>query len=147
MHQNREKRDKKLRNFTDSIHTGELKGRGWPGNPLRVPDLLPYANSGLLSSCGFISALKTGGGVGSGSLNVPLRADWINVQIFSGLSGMSMLVIPSGARASRTALTMVGGAAIGPASPTPFAPSGLMGEGVSTRAVTKSGTCWAFGRA
>src|SRR2546421_13086095 len=124
MHQNREKRDKKLRNFTGSNHRGELSGRGWPGNPLRVPSLLPYANSGLPPPCGLISVLKTGGGIGSGSLNVPLRADCISVQVFSGLRGMSMLVMPRGARASRTALTMAGGAAIGPDSPTPFAPSG-----------------------
>lgn len=43
-----------------------------------------------------------------------------------------MALMPKGAKASRTALTIVGGAAIVPASPTPFTPSGLTGEGVST---------------
>ena len=34
MHQNREKRGKKHKNFTGSNRRGELNGRGWPGNPL-----------------------------------------------------------------------------------------------------------------
>src|SRR5438128_9403676 len=76
-----------------------------------------------------------------------LRAVCTSDQIFSGVSGMSMVLIPSGARASRTALTMAGGAPIQPASPTPLAPSGLRGEGVSMMSVTEVGTCSAFGKA
>src|SRR5260221_3167185 len=90
---------------------------------------------------------KIGGGVGSGSLSVPLRAACTSAQILSGLSGISMVLIPSGARASSTALTIAGGAPIQPDSPTPLAPSGLVGEGVSTMSVVKTGTCSAIGSA
>src|SRR5713101_6286840 len=47
---------------------------------------------------------KIGGGVGSGSLSVPLRAACTSAQILSDLSGISMVLIPSGARASSTVL-------------------------------------------
>ena len=50
--------------------------------------------------------------------------------IFSGVTGMSMLVIPLDQRASMTAFTTAVGAAIVPASPIPFAPIGLCGDGV-----------------
>src|SRR5436305_11567173 len=132
MHQNREKTDKKLRNFTGSDHRGKLSGalaaihqpkhRGarchatadacrrnmvgamacprpasgadaaisllksaLKGLVPYLPCFSTYANSGLPPPWGLISALKTGGGVGSDSLNVPLRATWMSVQIFSGL--------------------------------------------------------------
>src|SRR3982074_3639916 len=67
--------------------------------------------------------------------------------IFSGLSGISISLIPSGASASSTALTLAGGSPMQPASPTPFAPSGLKGEGVSMRSVINSGTCVEIGKA
>src|SRR5260370_42327111 len=89
---------------------------------------------------------KTAGGTTSPCSRVPLWAACIKDQIFSDLSGISIDLIPNGARASSTALTMAGGAAIQPASPTPFAPSGLIGEGVSTEAVTKSGIWSAIGK-
>src|SRR5437660_626300 len=67
--------------------------------------------------------------------------------IFSGLSGISISLTLSGASASSTALTTAGGAPRQPASPTPFAPSGLKGDGVSTRSVINSGTCVEIGKA
>src|SRR5579875_2225858 len=70
----------------------------------------------------------------------------ISAQIFSGLSGISILSMPSGASASRTAFAIAGGPPRQPASPTPFTPSGLVGEGVSTNAVVKVGTMLAVGR-
>ena len=53
---------------------------------------------------------------------------------------MSMYSTPSGRRASITALTTVGDEAIVPASPTPFTPSELTGDGVSVRSVSNEGT-------
>jgi hypothetical protein len=44
--------------------------------------------------------------------------------------GMSRWVIPNGDSASRTAWTIVGGAAIAPFSPMPFTPIGFVGDGV-----------------
>src|SRR5215475_1668926 len=63
----------------------------------------------------------------------------------SGVKGMSRWRIPSGASASTTAFAMAGVAPIVPASPTPFTPSGLEGEGVSVLPRTKSGTSAARG--
>src|SRR5215210_3345862 len=56
---------------------------------------------------------------------LPLLRWWIVRQTFSGVSGMSMCRMPSGASASTTALTTAGAAAIVPASPAPLTPSGL----------------------
>src|SRR5437660_5014661 len=69
-----------------------------------------------------------------------------NCHIISGLSGISIVLIPRAARASSTALTIAGGAPIQPDSPTPFAPSGLSGGGFSMKAVTKWGSCPASGK-
>jgi stage II sporulation protein D len=52
-----------------------------------------------------------------------------------------------GSRASMTALTIVCGAAMVPASPTPFTPSGLCGLSVTVVAVSSSGSWNAFGTA
>ena len=54
---------------------------------------------------------------------------------------------PSGRRASTTALTIAGEHAIVAASPTPLTPSVLVGDGVSVRAVSKTGTSAALGSA
>ena len=52
---------------------------------------------------------------------------------------MSMWRTPNGASASTTALTIAGVAPMVPASPTPFTPSGLTGEGVSVRSSSNHG--------
>src|SRR5690349_2120078 len=65
----------------------------------------------------------------------------------SGFSGMSMLLTPSGASASHTALTMQGVEAMVPASPTPFTPMGFTGVGVTVRSRMNSGMCMALGTA
>ena len=59
------------------------------------------------------------------------RACSIASQTRSAVNGIWSCVTPSGASASSTALTMAGGAATQPDSPTPLAPSGLNGEGVT----------------
>jgi hypothetical protein len=71
--------------------------------------------------------------VRGGRMAGPPYGLWIARQMRSEVRGMSRWVMPRGARASRTALTMAGGAPTQPVSPTPFAPSGLSGEGVSVR--------------
>src|SRR5690606_38035882 len=53
---------------------------------------------------------------------------WIICQTFCGVAGMSMSSVPS---ASVMAFMRAAGAAIAPASPPPFTPSGLCGQGVS----------------
>ena len=55
----------------------------------------------------------------------------IAAQSFSGLSGMSMCLMPSGESASITALTTAGVEPIVPASPMPLTPSGLTVVGVT----------------
>ena len=57
-----------------------------------------------------------------------------------GVIGMSISVTPSGASASSTAWTIVGGAAIDPLSPMPFTPIGLVGEGVCWKVERMPGT-------
>src|SRR5271170_6062095 len=61
----------------------------------------------------------------------PVRAVWSADQIRGGVMGMSRCDMPNGARASSTACTMHGGAAIDPLSPIPLTPIGLVGDGVS----------------
>ena len=60
---------------------------------------------------------------------------------------MSMSFTPRWARASTTALTTAGVAPIVPASPTPLAPRGLTGVGVSVWSSSKRGSSEAMGRA
>ena len=52
-------------------------------------------------------------------------------QSLSGLAGMSTCLIPSGLSASQIALITAALAAIVPASPIPFTPSSLVGDGVT----------------
>src|ERR1700730_1179175 len=74
-------------------------------------------------------------------------ADRIAFQTRSGLSGISMWRMPRGESASQTALTTQGVDAMVPASPTPFTPIGLTGDGVTVRSRMNSGSRWALGRA
>src|SRR5262249_11684097 len=63
----------------------------------------------------------------------------------SACRGMSRCVTPSGARASRTALTMAGGDPIAPASPIPLIPKQVNGDGVTVCAVSRRGVYLARG--
>src|SRR5690606_7554482 len=58
-------------------------------------------------------------------------------QTLSEVNGIPMFVMPNGARASRTALVMAGGALTQPDSPTPFAPIGLYGDVVTVMSSSK----------
>jgi len=62
-------------------------------------------------------------------------------QTRSSVTGMSTCSTPSGESVSTTALTTVGGATMAPPSPTPFAPVGLWGDGVTVSS-TSSGGIW-----
>ena len=75
------------------------------------------------------------------------RAFRIACQIFGGVSGMSMWAMPNGASASITALATAAVDAIAPASPAPFTPSGLTGDGVTVRSSSNAGSWSAFGTA
>src|SRR5581483_5528421 len=68
-------------------------------------------------------------------------------QTVSGLIGISMWRMPNGERASTTAETRAGVAPIVPASPTPFAPNGFTGEGVSVLSSSRCGIIAALGSA
>ena len=68
-------------------------------------------------------------------------------QTRSGVSGMSMCAIPSGASASTTAFTTAGVEAIVPVSPAPFTPSGFTSVSVSVRSTSSDGKNSAFGTA
>jgi len=57
------------------------------------------------------------------------RAALIAPQIFAGVNGMSRCVMPSGRNASIVALTSAGNEPLQPDSPTPLAPSALVGVG------------------
>src|SRR5215470_14790945 len=67
-------------------------------------------------------------------------------QTFSGVIGISMWVTPRWARASTTALAIAGGAPTVADSPTPLAPSGWCGEGVTVLSVSHFGVSIAVGR-
>jgi len=68
-------------------------------------------------------------------------------QTRSSVIGISTPSTPNGSSASETAFTTACGAAMVPASPTPFTPSGLCGLGVTVDSVSISGMCSAFGTA
>src|SRR5438105_2606299 len=69
-------------------------------------------------------AIKSGGD-GLAALPYAARNSRIACQIRALVVGMSRCLTPSGASASITALTIAGKAPTVPASPAPFAPSGL----------------------
>src|SRR5258706_3712682 len=71
----------------------------------------------------------------------------IALQTLSGVSGirMSLTFRPPLQRASITALTTAGVAPIQPASPAPFTPKGLCGQGVTWLAVSNMGMSSALG--
>src|SRR5690606_26177158 len=99
-------------------------------------------------------ALHVGPGIGLGvllrvihglpALSGPVPA-LTAFQIFWLVRGMSRWVTPKGESASRTAFTMAAGTPIVPASPTPLAPRGLVGEGVSSLSMATGGTSAARG--
>jgi hypothetical protein len=66
-------------------------------------------------------------------------------QTRDGVSGMSACLMPYGLRASTTALTIAGGEPTVADSPTPFAPMGWWGDGVTVCPVCQSGTSSAVG--
>src|SRR6266436_6200715 len=69
----------------------------------------------------------------------------INFQTASGRAGISRCFTPYGDSASTMAFTIAGVAPMVPASPTPFTPRGLTGEGVSVRSSSNQGSCEALG--
>src|SRR6266566_118647 len=84
----------------------------------------------------------------AGPRPVLIRAARIASHTRCGVSGMSRSSTPSGASASRTALTKAAGAPIVPDSPQPFAPSGLWVQGwLSSTSVANDGSASARGSA
>src|SRR4051812_9366234 len=75
------------------------------------------------------------------------RPPWMMRQSFSGRSIMSMCFTPNSPSASTAALTMHGVEPSVPASPTPLAPSGLTGVGVTVAPSSKRGKSMARGKA
>src|SRR5207247_8889969 len=67
-------------------------------------------------------------------------------QTLSEVTGMSMLRTPAWASASTTALTYAAGEPTVADSPTPFAPSGWWGDGVTVSASSNSGVSQAVGK-
>ena len=63
----------------------------------------------------------------------------------SGLIGISTCVTPRWDSASTTAFAIAGGAPTVADSPTPFAPSGWCGDGVTVCAVSQAGVSTAVG--
>ena len=76
--------------------------------------------------------------VSGGKMQRP-ELDKAIARIRDGVSGCSVAVIPSWARASATALNTAGGAPMAPPSPMPFTPSGWA-EGVSMWLISSTGT-------
>ena len=62
-----------------------------------------------------------------------------------GVIGSSLILTPSGASASLTALAITAGTVIELASPSPFEPSGVSGEGDSRCAISIPGASTAVG--
>src|SRR5206468_7923503 len=67
-------------------------------------------------------------------------------QTLSEVTGMSMLRTPAWASASTTALTYAAGEPTVADSPTPFAPSGWWGDGVTVSPSSNSGVSQAVGK-
>src|SRR5690606_19888147 len=74
-----------------------------------------------------------------------VAAACIACQTRCGVAGMSSRSTPRGRSASITAFMTAAGAAIAPASPHPFTPSGLCGQGVSCVMTVKDGRSSARG--
>src|SRR5215472_10509614 len=72
-------------------------------------------------------------------------AAWIALHTRCGVAGMSMLFTPTAESASCTAFMSAAGAPIAPASPQPFAPSGLCVQGVTLVATLNDGRSSARG--
>src|ERR671918_2671559 len=96
-----------------------------PGQQLGVVAVLAEQAHGLVDA-GRPLVVECGGDHRASS-----RASRIRFHTRSGVAGMVMSVMPSGARASTMALTTVGVDTMVPASPIPFTPSGLVGLGVT----------------
>ena len=65
------------------------------------------------------------GGLAHFEIRPDVRAVWMALHTRYGVAGMSSSSIPSGDKASSTAFMMVCGAAMLPACPVPFTPSGF----------------------
>src|SRR5262249_47023518 len=76
---------------------------------------------------------------------VDARADSISSQSRVGVIGSSVIRTPGAARAWSTALGMTGGTVIERASPRPFEPSGVSGDGEITWAMSMTGASEAVG--
>src|SRR5205085_9765634 len=72
-------------------------------------------------------------------------ASWITRHRRSDVAGIGTSVTPSGAKASKTALVRQATAPTVPASPAPFAPSGLRAVGTPSVAISKNGISSARG--
>src|SRR5262245_1703824 len=77
----------------------------------------------------------------------PCRGPWMMRHSFSGRSIISMCLTPNPLSASTAADTMLGVDPRVPASPTPFAPSGFTGVGVTVLCSSKRGKSMARGSA
>ncbi len=73
------------------------------------------------------------------------RARSISSQSRVGVIGSSVIRMPSGDSASLTALAITAGTVIELASPSPFEPSGVSGEGDSRCAMSITGASTAVG--
>ncbi len=126
---------------------------GRPGGAARSPCFPTcnpsYKKAALLWWLGFSPLENTGGGVSSTCSSLPSWAACAGDQTFSGLSGISIVLnaAEEQARVQHRIDYRRWRTRMQPASPTPFAPSGLCGEGVSTPSVIMPGICCALGNA
>ena len=74
-----------------------------------------------------------------------MRRPWVASQTVAGVSGMSACSTPNGARASTTELTTAAGEPTVAASPTPLAPIGWCGDGVTVSPSSQDGHSTAVG--
>ena len=111
---------------------------------LRVVAVLGDQRHGLVGRVG-ADVVERGGDHCTPPEPLPDRDAWIAAQTRSGVAGMSMSVTPRGASASTTAFITAGVAAIVPASPMPFTPSGFDGLGVTVWSSSMLGTSAADG--
>jgi len=71
--------------------------------------------------------------------SVRIGRPWMASQTWAGVSGMSACLTPYGRSASTTALTTAGGEPTVADSPTPLAPNGWCGDGVTVSPSSQAG--------
>src|SRR5207302_168851 len=122
-----------------------VEGDGWRGLVGRGIGMRQAAADGAASAAGLCDGCRWRRGARVRAHRRPAPLARMARQSFSGVSGMSRCLMPSGESASMTAFTAAGVEAMVPASPIPFTPSGFVLVSVSVLSRSNAGTSSAVG--